>query len=113
MSSPSLDAGGEKPESVSQHSLDKPLNNIPQAIQQDAKVITEKGNVITRDGIVVNTSGSDSGVSSNPFDDPEVKAYFVDVYEESKYECRHVFDADLNWTAEEEKRVIRKLDWRG
>ena len=112
MSSPSPDAG-EKPESISQNSFDKPLDNIPQAIQQDAELITEKGNVITHEGVILSGNSSDSGVSTNPFEDPEVKAYFVDVYEKSKYECRQVFDAELTWTPEEEKVVIRKLDWRG
>jgi hypothetical protein len=104
---------GEKPESISQNSFDKPLDNIPQGIQQDAELITEKGNVITHEGVILSSNNSDSGASVNPFEDPEVKAYFVEVYEKSKYECRHVFDADLTWTPEEEKAVIRKLDWRG
>jgi hypothetical protein len=112
MSSQSPDSG-EKPESISQHSFDKPLDNIPEAIQQDAKLITEKGNVITHEGVIIAANASDSYSSINPFEDPEVKAYYVDVYEKSKYECRHVFDAGLTWTLEEEKAVIRKLDWRG
>jgi hypothetical protein len=111
MSSQSPDSG-EKLESVSQISFEKAVDT-PQTIKQDAELITEKGNVITKDGVVINTQDSDSGVVTNPFEDPEIKAYFIDVYEKSKYECRHVFDAELTWTREEEKNVIRKLDWRG
>jgi hypothetical protein len=104
---------GEKPESISQNSFDEPLDNIPQDIQQDAELITEKGNVITHEGVIINPNDSEYGSSINPFEDPEVKAYYVDVYEKSKYECRHVFDSEFTWTPEEEKAVIRKLDWRG
>jgi hypothetical protein len=111
MSSPKLE--GEKPESISQNSFDKPLDNIPTAIQQDAHLITEKGNVITDEGVVLSGTNSDSGASTNPFEDPEVKAYFLEVYESSQYECRHVFDSTVTWTPEEEKAVVRKLDWRG
>ncbi|KAK4237929.1 major facilitator superfamily domain-containing protein [Achaetomium macrosporum] len=48
----------------------------------------------------------------NPFLNPHVAAHWRQVYEEAQYECRHVFDPTLTWTEEEEKRVIRKLDWR-
>ncbi|KAI0537442.1 major facilitator superfamily domain-containing protein [Xylaria digitata] len=51
-------------------------------------------------------------VKKNPFVDPRVAAQWKKVYEDCQYECRHVFDATLEWTKEEEKRLIRKLDWR-
>lgn len=50
--------------------------------------------------------------SKNPFLDPEVAEYWRTVYEKAQYECRHVFDPSLTWTAEEEKAIVRKLDWR-
>jgi len=40
-----------------------------------------------------------------------VAEHYVNVYEKAHYECRHVFDPDLKWTENEEKTVIRKLDW--
>ena len=49
---------------------------------------------------------------SNPFLDPKVAEHYRQIYEDAKYECRHVFDPSLEWTAEEEKNVVRKLDWR-
>lgn len=49
---------------------------------------------------------------ANPFLDEATAAHWRQVYEESQYECRHVFDPHLTWTQEEEKRIIRKLDWR-
>ena len=56
---------------------------------------------------------SDSSLSTNIFSDPEIKAYYLDVYEKAKYECRHVFDADFQWSKEEEKALVRRLDWHG
>jgi hypothetical protein len=51
-------------------------------------------------------------LAKNPFLDPEVAAYWRQVYDDAQYECRHAFDPTLTWTEEEEKRVVRKLDWR-
>ncbi|KAJ5166991.1 uncharacterized protein N7482_005772 [Penicillium canariense] len=50
--------------------------------------------------------------TSNPFLDPDVAEYWREVYEKAQYECRHVFDPKLTWSPEEEKRLVRKLDWR-
>lgn len=60
-------------------------------------------------------SGSEEDVpgnKKNPFRDPVVAHHWREVYEQSKYECRHVFDPSLTWSEEEEKRLVRKLDWR-
>ncbi|KAK7998454.1 F-box domain-containing protein [Apiospora arundinis] len=48
----------------------------------------------------------------NPFRDPESAVHWKQAYEDSQYECRHVFDPTAVWTAEEERAVIRKVDWR-
>ncbi|KAE8351314.1 major facilitator superfamily domain-containing protein [Aspergillus coremiiformis] len=50
--------------------------------------------------------------ANNPFADPEVAARYTLLYEKAQYECRHVFDPRLTWTSEEEKALVRKLDWR-
>ena len=50
--------------------------------------------------------------SKNPFRDPVVAEKWFAAYEKSKYECRHVFDPELTWTDEEERRLVRKIDWR-
>jgi len=59
-------------------------------------------------------SGSEEGSydADNPFKDPTVAQHWREVYENSQYECRHVFDPTLTWSEEEEKRLVRKLDWR-
>lgn len=75
----------------------------------------------TKDTAILETTSAseDSGsvqefedLAKNPFLDPDVAAHWRQVYEDAEYECRHVFDATLTWTEEEEKRIIRKLDWR-
>lgn len=48
----------------------------------------------------------------NPFTDPEVAERYAILYEKAQYECRHVFDPTMTWTSEEEKAIVRKLDWR-
>ncbi|PTB70152.1 MFS general substrate transporter [Trichoderma citrinoviride] len=60
-------------------------------------------------------TGSEEGgynEEKNPFRDSAVAQHWTEVYEKSQYECRHVFDPTLTWTEEEEKRLVRKLDWR-
>lgn len=57
-------------------------------------------------------SQDDSITGPNPFKDPVVAAYYTDVYEKSQYECRGVFDPELEWDEEEERQLIRKLDWK-
>lgn len=49
---------------------------------------------------------------SNPFFDPKVAEYYRNLYEDAQYECRHVLDPALEWTKEEEKRGLRKIDMR-
>lgn len=51
-------------------------------------------------------------LKANPFLDPDVAAHYRALYEQSQYECRHVFDPHLAWTPTEERRLVRKLDWR-
>ncbi|KAL6819940.1 major facilitator superfamily domain-containing protein [Trichoderma camerunense] len=60
------------------------------------------------------TGSEENGYSDekNPFRDPAIAQHWTEVYEKSQYECRHVFDPTLSWTEEEERRLIRKLDWR-
>jgi hypothetical protein len=85
----------------------------PQGLVKEAKLVTTQGNVITKDGVAISTQESDASLATNIFQDPEVKAYYLDVYEKAKYECRHVFDADITWSKEEERKLVRKLDLRG
>lgn len=45
------------------------------------------------------------------FQDPEKLAYYKDLYEKTNYECKDYLDPDLTWTAEEERKIVRKNDW--
>lgn len=97
----------------SRDSTEKTTTKISKAVLLEADLVTAKGNVVTKDGLVVALQEPEVGVPVNPFSDPEVKEYYTGVYEKAKYECRHVFDADLTWSKEEEKKLVRKLDWHG
>ena len=52
-----------------------------------------------------------AALEENPFLDPDVATHWTTVYEKSQYECRHVFDPALTWTKEEERKLVRRLDW--
>lgn len=45
------------------------------------------------------------------FKDPKVAKYWTDIYEETKYENRHLIDPELTWTPKEERKVVLKSDW--
>lgn len=88
---------------------------------KDAKLVTKSGNVITEDGQVVITSdflgssleaGDGAGLRDNVFKDPEIANYYRNLYEKSKYEGRHAFAPELEWTKEEERKLVWKLEWR-
>ncbi|CAG8949379.1 hypothetical protein HYFRA_00005006 [Hymenoscyphus fraxineus] len=51
-------------------------------------------------------------LKKNPFLDPDVAAHWANVYEKCQYECRDSFDPTFTWTPEEEKKLVRRLDWR-
>lgn len=53
-----------------------------------------------------------SELKANPFLDPVVAEHWRKVYEEADYECKDAFDPHVTWTEEEEKAVIRKIDFR-
>lgn len=46
------------------------------------------------------------------FQDEKVAEHWRRVYADSKYENRHRFDPSFEWTAEEEKKALRKVDTR-
>ncbi|KAJ4015074.1 hypothetical protein NW752_006530 [Fusarium irregulare] len=59
-------------------------------------------------------SGDESAASSieHPFSDPEIADRWRKVYEKAEYENRHRFDPSFTWTDHEEKKLIRKIDFR-
>jgi hypothetical protein len=63
----------------------QPLNRIsdkpPQGLAKDAELVTARGNVISKDGVVFSSNDSDDSLAGNIFAGPEVAAYYKDVYE--------------------------------
>ena len=56
------------------------------------------------------STGSQYGsVIPHIFTDPSRSEHWSGVYEASKYECRHRFDPTFEWSAEDEKKVLRKV----
>jgi hypothetical protein len=55
---------------------------------------------------------TDGTLEDNPFLDPKIAAHYRDTYESAQYECRHIFDPELRWTSQEERKLVRKLDLR-
>lgn len=69
-----------------------------------------------RDTFATAVSASDSdedgtAYRKNPFLDPDTAEHWLRVYEKSQYECRGEFDPSFTWTEEEEKKLVRRLDW--
>lgn len=73
----------------------------------------------TKDALFRGQSPSDSPTDSGDetasstiehvFSDPQVAERWRKVYENAEYENRHRFDPNYAWTAEEEKRLVRKV----
>lgn len=63
---------------------------------------------------ILTSSDDESKVSidKNPFSDTEVAEYYRALYNESNYESRQAFDPEFYWTDKEEKRLVRKLNYR-
>lgn len=45
----------------------------------------------------------------HPFSDSATAQYWQGVYEKAEYEGRHRFDPDYTWTADEERKLVRKV----
>lgn len=45
----------------------------------------------------------------HPFSDRVTAQYWREVYDKAEYEGRHRFDPNFTWTADEEKKLVRKV----
>lgn len=90
-------------------------------IPANAQLVTKSGIVIGEDGVI--TKDSDlAGLKNDDestgeklphiFKDPEVAEYYRNLYEKSQYECRERFDPDFEWTPEEEKKILWRLEYK-
>lgn len=73
-----------------------------------------KNDIYVNNGYSASSTSDEDGddLKKNPFLDPDVAEKWALVYEKSRYECRTAFDPAFTWTEEEERRVVRRLDWR-
>ncbi|KAK0113524.1 hypothetical protein ONS95_013778 [Cadophora gregata] len=72
-----------------------------------------KDDVYIGSGSASTTTDEDGAdFKKNPFLDPDVAEHWATVYEKSQYECRGAFDPTFTWTDEEERKLVRRLDWR-
>nr|OQO28883.1 hypothetical protein B0A51_03210 [Rachicladosporium sp. CCFEE 5018] len=87
---------------------------IAQAVEPTIAAYTIDSDKSTRD--LKQSLGSSESLASfdekNPFSNPKIAAHWRQVYEDSQYESRSAFDPEFQWTAAEEKKLVRKLDWR-
>ncbi|CAI9636664.1 mfs general substrate transporter [Alternaria burnsii] len=50
--------------------------------------------------------------ADHSFSDPATAQHWRQIYENAEYEGRHRFNPHYTWEAEEEKRLVKRLDWR-
>ncbi|ODV63520.1 putative allantoate permease [Ascoidea rubescens DSM 1968] len=60
----------------------------------------------------IDLSDLDDDLKKNPFLDPKIADYYRLLYEQRRYECRAHFDPYYVWDEDEEKKLIRKLDYK-
>lgn len=84
----------------------------PVTVSAKAADSTHSSELDLKDAVPVNAvPSSEADRLENPFEDPNVAQHYRDLYEQAQYECRHAFDPDLTWSPQEERKLVRKLDW--
>lgn len=90
----------------------RPLGSVSlTSLGSETDSLTKKNEKVKIDS-VSDAESQSFQTDANPFMDPAIAEYYRKVYEESKYECLSAFDPDFEWTSKEEKKLVRKLDWR-
>nr|UWK20095.1 major facilitator superfamily transporter (MSF) [Trichoderma rubi] len=95
------------------------MSHRPPPVPQDGKqadifnvaVLSSQESSVTGE-IPERNNGSFGSTDDHPFTDPAMTAHWTQIYEKANYENRHRFDPEFTWTAEEEKRLVRKIDLR-
>ncbi|EWC44430.1 hypothetical protein DRE_06798 [Drechslerella stenobrocha 248] len=78
----------------------------------DSKVPAADSSSAQSDYDVQDIDGDYGSYGNHIFSDPKVAEYWRGVYEKANYEGRHRFDPNITWSAAEEKRLKRTIDWR-
>ena len=98
---------GENPHD---HSTAKPDEKI---LYEETTTFSDPVPKPATDNSAISDSDEDGeAFRKNPFLDPDVAEHWSNVYEKSRYECRAQFDPAFTWTEEEERALVRRLDWR-
>ncbi|KKP02020.1 major facilitator superfamily transporter [Trichoderma harzianum] len=93
------------------HSTAETPKDGKQADILDIAVLSSQGSSVTEEAPVRQKEPFGS-TDDHPFADPVMATHWRDIYEKANYENRHRFDPEFKWTAEEEKRLVRKIDLR-
>ena len=80
-------------------------SGLPSSGQRMPEATSVEGTVRAAD-LVNGDNGSDA---THVFSNPKVADYWRGVYEKAQYECRHRFDPGLIWSADEEKKLRRRV----
>ncbi|KAK7755506.1 hypothetical protein SLS62_002438 [Diatrype stigma] len=79
----------------------------------DSKNVDVSAPVDADRGSTEDSANEDYGSSDDHiFSDPVVADRWRQIYEQARYENRHRFDPDCRWTAREETKLVRTIDWR-
>lgn len=76
---------------------------------QDDKLGSSPADSITDEESRPARNGHYGSTEDHVFSDPSVADYWRKVYEQAGYENRHRFDPTLEWTAEEERKLVKKV----
>jgi hypothetical protein len=79
--------------------------------RKDSEKMGHKGSTMASSDSSANADGYGSS-DNHIFKDPAVANHWRNVYQQARYENRHRFDPDFTWTAEEERKLVRKIDLR-
>ncbi|SCU95707.1 LAFA_0G01772g1_1 [Lachancea sp. 'fantastica'] len=77
-----------------------------------AELSDDKNQIVVEDAEFETSSQESDNSNRNPFVDPYLEKYYRKVYADCEYECLHAFDPGFKWSQEEEKKLLRKVDWR-
>ncbi|TFA99783.1 putative transporter [Trichoderma ghanense] len=93
------------------HSVMPAPQDGKEGIADEKAVFTSQESSITGE-VPERKDGAFGSTKDHPFADPAMAAHWRGVYEKANYENRHRFDPEFTWTAEEERRLVRKIDLR-
>ncbi|KAL2264483.1 hypothetical protein VTJ83DRAFT_6993 [Remersonia thermophila] len=82
------------------------------AVQSGSVSGSASGSVSVRSGDGKVDADDYGSTDDHIFSDPTTAEYWRGVYEKAGYENRHRFDPHFTWTAEEERKLVRKIDLR-